>query len=148
MSYKNYRAFYMLLIRIFIVVAVVGVVVLLYAGLHDNPSNVAFSLIAFIISVAALVMTTLQSLSIARQVQLAQRSARLVAQATDRLEQLVVQDGRLEKEIAKDLEFDRAIVAVLEEYGIGDDHVVRAQVAQKIAQAVGETTLRKERVNS
>lgn len=140
MSYKNYQAFYFLLIKIFIVVAVVGIIILLYAGLHDNPSNVAFSLIAFVVSVAALVMTTLQSLSIARQVQLAQRSARLVSEATDRLEQLVAQDGKLEREIEKDIKLDRSIVAVLEEYGIGDDQVVRAQVASKIAQAVNKTT--------
>jgi hypothetical protein len=63
-----------------------------------------------------------------------------VSEATDRLEQLVAQDGKLEREIEKDIKLDRSIVAVLEEYGIGDDQVVRAQVASKIAQAVNKTT--------
>lgn len=141
MSYKSYRAFYLLLVKIFIVIATIGVATLLYAGLHDNPSSVAFSLIAFVISVAALVMTTLQSLSIARQVHITQRSARLVGEASVRIEQLVAQDGKLEQEIAQDLKLDRAIITILEEYGVGDDHVVRAQVADRIAQVVTKTAV-------
>jgi hypothetical protein len=42
----------------------------------------------------------------------------------------------MEKEIVQDLRLDHAIIAVFEEYGIGDDQQTRAQVADKIARTV------------
>ena len=67
MNDKSEQIFFVLL-RIFVGIAIVGLMVLFLTNLGKQPSDIAFSLIAFIISVAALVMTTLQSVSILRQV--------------------------------------------------------------------------------
>lgn len=136
MNPKNYRAFYLLLVKVFIVISVVGIAMLIYTGVHNGLSTIAFSLIAFVISVAALVMTTLQSLSIARQVRITQHSARLVTDASHKIEGLVREDRKMERELRQDLQLDHAIIAVLEDYGVGEDEVERKHVAALIARAV------------
>ena len=88
MGYKKAKQFYALLIRTFIVISFVGICALVYASLNDDPTELAFSLIAFIVSVAALIMTTLQSLSIAKQLQITERAAELVRDAGDQIELL------------------------------------------------------------
>jgi len=136
MNPKNYRAFYLLLVKIFVVISVVGIAVLIYTGVHNGLSTIAFSLIAFVISVAALVMTTLQSLSIARQVRITQHSAKLVSDASSKIETLVREDRKMERELQQDLELDHAIIAVMEQYGVGKDETERKHVAAMIARAI------------
>lgn len=136
MSYKDYRSFYILLVKIFIIVSVVGVAALIYTSLQDDPSHLAFSLIAFVISVAALVMTTLQSLSIAHQVRITEKAARLVHETGEKLELLVGEDRKLEKEIRQDIKLDHEIIAVLEEFGIGENEEERLRVAKHITTRV------------
>lgn len=134
MSYKDDRTLYMLLVRVFVVLSIIGIAALIVTSLQTNPSQIAFSLIAFIISVAALVMTTLQSLSIARQVRVTEKAARLVHLASQQIEALVKEDQKMEREIREDLKIDQAIIAVLEEHGVGDNEHDRRQVATRIAQ--------------
>ena len=110
---------------------------LIYASLGDDPSHLVFSLIAFVISVAALIMTTLQSLSISHQVRVTEKAARLVHETAQQLEQLVKEDHRLEREIREDIKLDRAIIAILEEHGVGDTDEARHAVAQRIAMKIG-----------
>lgn len=138
MSYKDYRSFYILLVKIFITVSVVGVATLIYTSLQNDPSQFAFSLIAFVISVAALVMTTLQSLSIARQVRITEKAARLIHETGQKLEYLVDEDRKMKREIREDLKVDQEIVAILEEHGVGNSDEERSQVAGKIAVAVSK----------
>ena len=136
MSYKDYRSFYILLVKIFVIVSIVGVAALIYTSLRGDSSNLAFSLIAFVISVAALVMTTLQSLSIARQVRITEKAARLVHETGEKLELLVGEDRILEKEIRQDIKLDHEIIAVLEEFGIGENEEERLRVAKHITTRV------------
>lgn len=138
MSYKNTQSFYLNLIKIFIVLAVIGVAALIYTRFRDDPSYLAFSLIAFVISVAALVMTILQSLSIARQVKITERAARLVHETGERLEVLVAEDRKLERDIRQDIELDREIITVLEEFGVGENEEERKKVASRIAHRVAK----------
>ncbi len=136
MSYKQDRSFYFSLIRIFIVVATAGVAALIYTSLQNDPTELAFSLIAFIISVAALIMTTLQSLTIARQLRVTERAAELVRESSSRIEVLTQQDGELAKEIHKDVRFDREIIAALEELGLGESAEERHKAAAHIKKRV------------
>jgi len=136
MSYNDYRAFYVLLVKIFMVISIVGVGVLIYTNFQKDPSQIAFPLIAFVISVAALVMTTLQSLSIAKQVRVTERAARLVSEASNSIEALVSEDRKMGHEIREDMKIDHKIIAILEEHGIGDTEHDRKQVAKKIAEAM------------
>lgn len=136
MGIKNTQSFYINLVRVFVVLSVIGVAVLIYTSLQNDPSNLAFSLIAFVISVAALVMTTLQSLSIARQVHITEKAARLVSETSAELQYLVKEDRKLEKEIRQDIVLDHEIIAVLEEFGVGDNEEDRRQVASRITKRV------------
>lgn len=137
MNEKNERLFNILL-RLFISLAVLGLLVLMVTNLGKDPSDIAFSLIAFIISVAALVMTTLQSASIARQVRITNHSARLVRETTAQIEKLVKEDRSLERDIRKDLAADEEIIAVLEEYGVGESKKEREKVAKTITERVSK----------
>lgn len=136
MSYRDDRRFYLSLVKVFIVLAFIGIIVLLYANLTSDPKDVAFSLIAFMISVAALLMTTLQSLSISRQVRITERAMELMRRAEDRLEMLANEEKKLGKEIRQDLLLDRKIVEVLEELGVGDTPKERRTVARQISARV------------
>ena len=138
MSFRDTQSIYINLVRIFVIVAVIGAALLIYTSLQDDPSNLAFSLIAFVISVAALVMTTLQSLSIARQVKITEKAARLVHETSEELKYLVKEDRKLEKEIRQDIVLDHEIIAVLEEFGVGESEEDRRKVASRIAKRVGK----------
>lgn len=137
MNEKNEQIFFILL-RIFIGFAIFGILVLMITNFGKNPSNIAFSLIFFIISTAALVMTTLQSVSISRQIQTTNHAARLVKETADEIQKLITEERLLERDIRKDLAADEGIVAILEEYGIGANKQERRKVAAKIAEKVGK----------
>ncbi|OGL21564.1 hypothetical protein A2707_06030 [Candidatus Saccharibacteria bacterium RIFCSPHIGHO2_01_FULL_45_15] len=140
MSYRNDRTKYIFLARIFVLVAFIGVGILIFTNVGHDPSQIAFSLIAYVISVAALIMTTLQSLSISRQVQTTERAARLVHETAEQLKALVAEDHRLEREIRQDIRLDHEIITILEEHGVGDSDTERHQVATRIAQRLNSTT--------
>ena len=134
MKYKDVQSRYILLARIFILLAVIGLGILIVTSIGDDPSNLAFSLIAFVISVAALLMTVLQSASIARQVYLTEKAARELKDTGEQLHALIDRDTRLAREIHQDIELDHEIIGVLEEHGIGANDTERHHVAKRIAQ--------------
>lgn len=81
-------------------------------------------------------MTTLQSLTIARQLRVTERAAELVRESSSRIEVLTQQDGELAKEIHKDVRFDREIIAALEELGLGESAEERHKAAAHIKKRV------------
>lgn len=131
MNNKSELIFFVLL-RIFVGIAIVGLLVLFLTNLGKRPSDIAFSLIAFIISVAALVMTTLQSVSILRQVKVTKKAARLVQESSDMIQLLIKEDKTMERALREDLALDREIVVALEEHGIGSNEEERKAVAKTI----------------
>lgn len=133
---ENNEKKFITLIKIFIVLAIIGLLALILTNLQNDPSDIAFSVIAFIISVAALVMTTLQSISISRQLRATQKAVRVVKETGNQVEQLVLQDKKIERELHQDLKLDREIVSVLEEYGVGESEETRQKVARKISRTV------------
>lgn len=136
MSYQNDRRFYLNLLKIFIILALVGIAALLYTSFTSDPTSVAFSLIAFMISVAALMMTTLQSLSISRQLRITENAMKLMRETDRQLEELVDEDKKLGEEVRLDIALDRQIVEVLEEVGVGDSAEERHEVAKQIARRI------------
>ncbi len=129
---NNDKRFYMLM-HFFVVLGTVGFGLLLWTSMrHDNWSSTTYSGIAFLISVAALIMTTLQSISIARQVRITQRAAQLVKATSRELELLVKEDKKMEREIEQDIRLDREIIAALEEHGVGENESDRKAVAATI----------------
>lgn len=131
MKDKNELLFFVLL-RVFVGIALVGLIVLFLTNLDKKPSDIAFSFIAFAISVAALVMTTLQSVSILRQVRVTKKAAKLVQQSSDMIEALIKEDKTMERVLREDLALDKEIIGALEEHGIGDDEAERTAVAKTI----------------
>ncbi len=123
---------FFVLLRVFVGIAIVGLIVLFLTNLEKRPSDIAFSLIAFFISVAALVMTTLQSVSILRQVRVTKRAAHLVQQSSDMIELLVKEDKTMERVLREDLALDKEIIAALEEHGVGESAGERQAVARTI----------------
>ena len=136
MSYKSDRRFYLNLLKIFVVLAFVGIAILIYTGFSNDPTSIAFSLIAFMISVAALMMTTLQSLSISHQLRITENAMKLMRETDRQLEELVNEDKKLGEEIRQDIALDLRIVEVLEEVGVGDTEEERRVVAQQIARRI------------
>lgn len=134
MSYKDVRNRYFLFARIAILVSLIAVVVLMLASVGEDPSHLTFSVIAFAISVAALLVTILQSVSIAKQVQITEKAAREVRETGEQLKELVSSDHRLLREVRQDIELDREIIAVLEEHGVGASQDERTAVAKRITQ--------------
>lgn len=131
MNDKSELTFFVLL-RIFVGIAIVGLMVLFLTNLDKRPSDIAFSFIAFAISVAALVMTTLQSVSILRQVRVTKRAAKLVQESSDMIQLLIKEDKTMEKTLREDLALDQEIITALEEHGIGDSQAERTAVAKTI----------------
>src|SRR5690606_12034721 len=136
MSYEADRRFYINLLKVFVVLAFLGVVALLYASFTRDSSSLIFSLIAFMISAAALMMTTLQSLSISRQLRITENAMKLMREADRQLEELVDEDKKLGEEVRQDMVLDRQIVEVLEEVGVGDNEDERRAVAERIARRI------------
>jgi ABC-type multidrug transport system fused ATPase/permease subunit len=136
MGYKDVRSRYLLMVRVVILIALIGLGVLVFANIGEDPSHVTFSLIAFGIGVAALLITMLQSVTIYKQMQMTEKAVREVRETGDQLEKLVRENMQLEKEVEEDIELDHKIIAVLEEHAVGDDDAARRVMAKKIAQNV------------
>lgn len=126
--------------RVFVLLSALGIVILILTNYDKDPSDIAFSLIAFVISVAALIMTTLQSASIAQQVRITYKATQLVKESADELHMLVKEERILEKEIRQDIAMDQEIMGVLEEYGIGDNQEERKKVAAAVTTKVNQIT--------
>lgn len=124
-----------IVLRITIVVAIVGSLILLVTRKDAGPS-LAFDLLAYAISVMALVLTTLQSIAIARQVRLTRHSAAKVTEAVNKIEELVVADKKLTKIIRQDSELDAEIVLALADYGIGKNNTEREKIAKSVSKKI------------
>ncbi len=138
MKEKTEQKFY-LLVKAFVLLGAVGLIVFVLSNLHSTPQEVAFSLIAFIISVAAVIMTTLQSISISQQIKITKKASDIVDETAEQVRKLIATDSRMEKEIREDLALDHEIVAALEEIGIGDDENERREVARRISTKINRS---------
>lgn len=127
---------FILLVKIFLALSVLGLAAFFASNFEQKPSVIAFGLVAFVFTVAALIMTTLQSISIARQARVTKHASELVKETARQVEILVKEDRLMKEEIRQDLEMDRAIVAALEEHGVGDNEQERHQVAKTIVKKI------------
>ena len=124
-----------IVLRVTIVLAIVGSLILLVTRKDTGPS-LAFDLLAYVISIMAVVLTTLQSIAIARQVRLTRHSAAKVTEAVNKLEELVVTDKKLTKIILKDSELDAQIVLALANYGVGKSAQEREKIAKFVSKKI------------
>lgn len=132
MNYRRASSRYFLLARLVIILAVLGLGVFVVANVGEDLSQTAFGLIAFIISAAALLLTTLQSVSIVKQEQLTEQAVREVRETGEQLKLLISSDRKLAHQVNEDIELDRKIIEVLEEHSVGDSHDARRDAAKRI----------------
>lgn len=138
MGYRDLRTRYFLFARIIVLVALLGVGIMIFTNIGQDPTHLTFSILAFAIGVAALLVTILQSISIAKQLEITRKAAHDVRETGEKLKSLVTSDSRLVREIHEDIELDKDIISILEEHGVGDSEEVRHRVAKHIAQRVGK----------
>lgn len=105
MNKRSERTF-IIILQLTATIAVVGIVLLIYTRWQNGPSTV-FDLLAYVVSIAALAMTTLQSISISRQVRITENAGNKISEATKKLESLIATDKLLTTEIKKDIELDK-----------------------------------------
>jgi hypothetical protein len=115
------------------IAAIIGVIALILNNVFGGPT-IAFDLIAFITGVAALIMTTLQSISISRQLHITERSNDKLNETINTIEKLVMVDRKIAREVEEDSEFDHEIVMALTDGSIDDQ--TRQEIADTIRQAV------------
>ncbi len=130
---RHQRILYTRLVWVFIVISAIGVGVLVYESLTGKSSLVLSSLIVFAISIAALIMSTLQVLSATRQVRLTENILRKTNQSSRNMAQLVEEDRKLGRDIRRDMALDQEVIAILEEYGVGNNVDERRRVAERLS---------------
>lgn len=121
------------LLIVFMALTAIGVAILLANSLGEHPSVIAFSLIAFTVSAAALLMSTYQNFATARQLRMMESMLRAMRQAAHNVEELTIEDRKLEREIRQDMKLDQEVIAILEEYGVGGSAADRKAVAKRLA---------------
>ena len=132
-KHRNYTKPYERLLIAFMALIAIGAAALLINNLEEQPGVLVFSVVAFSISAAALLMTTYQSFSQARQIRMMESMLRTMRETGRDVEQLTVEDRRLEHELKADLALDHEIIAILEEHGVGASEATRRKVAKRLA---------------
>ncbi len=105
MNKRSERTF-IIILQLTATIAVIGIGLLIYTRWQNGPSAV-FDLLAYVVSIAALAMTTLQSISISKQVRITENAGNKISVATKKLESLIATDKLLTTEIKKDIELDK-----------------------------------------
>lgn len=134
MEYKNEEVFHTIL-RITMIVAITASIALLITKRDAGPT-VAFDLLAYVISFVALILTTLQSISIAQQVRITRHASAKITEALHSIEELVAVDKKLSREVARDAALDEQIIAVLAKHGVGENGEQREKIAKAVARNV------------
>ena len=130
MEHKNEVIFHTIL-RIIVLIAVIGLIALLISKRNAGPS-VAFDLLAYIVSITALVLTTLQSISIARQVRITRHAAGKITEAVNKINELAQVNEKLSKTVAKGQKLDEAIAEVLSYHAVGASKEERQKITRSI----------------
>ena len=104
MNKKNERKF-ILMLQVTAGVAVVGIALLIYTRWQNGPSAI-FDLMAYVVSIAALAMTTLQSISISKQMKVTQDGSNKIESAVAKLEELIASEKVTTEVLKKDIKLD------------------------------------------
>lgn len=140
MEQRNELVFQTLL-RVTVLVAIIALVSLLITK-RDTGPTVAFDVLAYVLSFTALILTTLQSISIARQVRITRHASAKITETLHSIEKLTKAENKLSREIAKDTELDERVIAALSEQGVGSGEKERAVIARAVAQHIRSNTKR------
>lgn len=104
MNKKNERKF-ILILQVTAGVAVIGIALLIYTRWQNGPSAI-FDLMAYVVSIAALAMTTLQSISISKQMKVTQDGSDKIEATVVKLEELIASEKVTTQALNKDIKLD------------------------------------------
>lgn len=127
---QNDRASHIVL-RLITLFAILGSVVLLLAK-KDTGSALAYELFVYAISISALTLTTLQSISIARQIRITRRSSGKITEAVNKLQELEAAERKLTRIVMHDETMEKVIAKALHEAKVGTNDVERAKIAKSV----------------
>ena len=125
---QNERASHIVL-RLITLGAIVGSVILLLAK-KGSGTDLAYELLVYAISISALTLTTLQSISIARQMRITRRSTGKLTEAVNKLEELEAVERQLTRVVMHDEEIEKVIVKALHQAKVGANDTERARIAK------------------
>lgn len=100
-------------------------------GQDKGPSG-AFQALAFIISAVALIMTTLQSVLIRKQMIETRKNTKIMSDAANQITSLLVNDEEQTEIMNQDLELDKILIDVLTGHGLHNDKVLLNTLRSKI----------------
>lgn len=125
---QNERASHLVL-RFITVFAILGSVILLI-NKRDSGTVLAYELLVYAISISALTLTTLQSISIARQIRMTRRSTGKITEAVNKLEELEAVERQLTRIVMHDEQIEKVIVKALHQAKVGANDKERARIAK------------------
>lgn len=125
---QNERASHLVL-RLITLAAIVGSVILLLAK-KGSGTDLAYELFVYAISISALTLTTLQSISIARQMRITRRSTGKLTEAVNKLEELEAVERQLTRVVMHDEEIEGVIIRALHEAKVGANDKERTRIAK------------------
>lgn len=118
-----------IVLRVVTLAAIIGSVILLITK-RGNGTAIVYDFFVYAISISALTLTTLQSISIARQIRITRRSSGKITEAVNKLEELEVQERKLERAVMHDDVMERLVAKALHEAGVGNNDTERKRVAK------------------
>lgn len=117
-----------------IVIAVIGAGLLIWNA--DSTELALFELLAFSVSIAALVLATLGAISNLHQVQTIRTISREMRSTLQELRDINQDTDTIKQKIAQDYALSKDIIEVLRDAKVGDDDAGRQRIADKIEHTV------------
>ena len=117
-----------------IVIAVIGAGLLIWNA--DSTELALFELLAFSVSIAALVLATLGAISNLHQVQTVRTISREMRSTLQELRDINQDTDTIKQKIAQDYALSKDIIEVLRDAKVGDDDAGRRLIADKIEHTV------------
>ena len=121
-----------------ILIIVLAIVVLAGLGLLIsrqifNYGGLAFDVLTYILSIAALVLAIVSVMNSVRQNRVMRLMVHDVHAAVLELQSVTKSNVKIEREIRDEYRMNKVITDVLSEYGIGDDEKVRRKIAKRVS---------------
>lgn len=128
-----------LVLRFVTLFAILGSVILLLTMREASGTALVYELFVYAISISALTLTTLQSLSIARQIRITRRSTSKITEAVNKIEELDHVERQLARIIMHDKEIEKVIVKALHRSRVGANDKERAKIARIVREELNKT---------
>lgn len=121
-----------ILIIVLAMIVLVGLGLLISRQIFDY-GGLAFDVLTYILSIAALVLAIVSVMNSIRQNRVMRLMVHDVHAAVLELQSVTKSNVKIEREIRDEYRMNKVITDVLSEYGIGDDEKVRRKIAKRVS---------------